>query len=168
VPLVAKDVEDDLADPLFGLVVPLRRQGLVRRLHRRDLLLTVLPGSEIRQVQIVALAGHVAPPHRALLVHGHGEPVGPEEVEHEVAKQLVLRRVLALRRAVGDVDALGRLRLEVTTHHGRELVDGVDDAEVQLPQEVRRKNESPVAVDHEWLGHLGSREVRDWRRPGER
>ena len=45
-------------------------------------------GGQHREEHVVAVARHVPPPGRALVVHRHREPVGPEQVQRDVAHQL--------------------------------------------------------------------------------
>src|SRR5207245_754138 len=77
-----------------------------------------LRGLEGRQEQGGALAGDVAPAHRPLVVHRQRIAVHPEEVQREVAEQVVAP-VVGARVDSGDDVGLGRgLLLEVTLDHG--------------------------------------------------
>ena len=112
----------------------------------------VLPRRQHRQEDVVAAARHVPPAGRALLVHGHREPVGPEQVQRDVAHQLEAVAVVVARLdPAQDLRAAGRLGLEVAPDHLLQLIQAVDDGEVQLRQEVGREDHPPMAVDAEGL-----------------
>jgi hypothetical protein len=98
------------------------------------------------------MARHVPPPGRALVVHRHREPVGPEQVQRDVAHELKAAGVVASGLdPPQDLRARGRFCLEVAADHRGELVEVVDDREVQFGQEVGREDHAVMAVDDERL-----------------
>ena len=129
--------------------VPRRRQRGPRLADGGDLPLTVVPGGQQRQEDVVAVAREVAPPRRPLLVHGHRVPVAPDQVHRDVPQQRRARAVAVRIDALQDLGAGRRLGLEVAPDHGRELVQRLEDREVQISAEVGRKDETAVPVDDE-------------------
>src|SRR6266849_1752072 len=148
--LVAEEIEEDTADLVLRSLVPCRGQGPVGAVDGRRHLVTVAD-RENGQEEIVSVAGDVAPARGALLVHGHGVAVDPEEVQGEIAQEIEAPLVAARLHAGGDVRLRGRLLLEVTLDDGGELLEGLEGGEVQLREEVEGEDDTAVAVDHEWL-----------------
>ena len=145
-------VEQHLEDPVLDGPVPGGRQRGEGLLHRRHLALRVLPRDQHGQEDVLAVARHVPPPGGPLLVHRHREAVGPEQVQRDVAHELILGRVVASGLdPLEDLGATRRLRLEVAADHRCELIEVVDDGEVQHRLEVGRKNDAAMTVDDEWL-----------------
>ena len=147
--LVAEDLEQAREDAVLGLGVPGRGEVVPRRRDGGDLALALLPRRQQRQEDVVAIARHVPPPGRPLLVHRHRVAVAPHEVHREVPQQRRARLVVARADAVEDLGAGGRLGLEVALHHGLQLLQGLEDREVQLRAEVRGEDQPAVAVDDE-------------------
>ena len=119
--LVAEHVEQDARDHVLGALVPARRQRAVAGVDRVRQLLAV-PRLEDRQEEVVAAARDVAPAHGTLLVHRHRVPVDAEEVQGEVAQEVVARV-----RARDHVGLRRRLLLEVALDDRRELVQRLED-----------------------------------------
>ena len=148
--LVAEEIEEDPADLVLRPLVPGGGQGTIGALDGRGRLGAV-PNREHGQEEIVAVAGDVPPARRALLVHGHGVAVDPEEVQGEVTEEIEAPLVAARLHTGEDVDLRGRLLLEVTLDDGGELIERLEGGEIQLREEVEGEDDAAVAVDHEWL-----------------
>ena len=146
VPLVAEHVKQHAVQLVLDLERPRRGQVPVARLDGRDLAFAVLPGGEGGEEDVVAPPGHVAPPRRPLLVHRDDVAVHPEQVQPEIAQQLVPVGVPARFGPRPDLGAGRGLDLEVAPHDGREVIDGVDGREVRLGEEVGREDEPSVRV----------------------
>ena len=163
VPLVAEHVEQHAEQLVLDLGRPRRGQPAVAGVHRRDLAFSVLPGRQGRQEDVVAAPGHVAPAGRPLLVHRDHVAVHPEQVQPQIAQQLVAVGVAARFRPLRYLRAGRRLDLEVAPHDGREVLDGVDGREVRFGEEVGREDEPAVRV-HDKGFHF---RVISGARPGE-
>ena len=155
VPLVAKDVEEHAVQVVLDLGRPRRGQLPVAGLDGRHLAFAVLPRGQRRNEDVVAPPGHVPPAGRPLLVHRDHVAVHPEQVQSQVAQQLVAIGVAARFGPRRDLRTGRRLGLEVAPHDGGEVIDGVDGREVRLGKEVGREDEAAVRVHDEWL-HLVS------------
>ena len=153
VPLVAEHVEQHVEQLVLDLGRPRRGQLPVAGFDGGHLAIAVLPGRQRRDEEVVTAPRHVAPPGRPLLVHRDHVAVHPEQVQPEVAQQLVAVGVPARLGPRGDLRAGRRLDLEVTPHDGGEVLDGVDGREVRFGKEVGRKNEPAVGV-HDERFHL--------------
>jgi hypothetical protein len=148
---VPEHVEEDPEDAVLHLAVPGRRQRLEGILHGGDLAVAIFPRGQDRQEKIGAGARHVTPPGGPLLVQRHRKAVGPEEVQRDVAHQLIAAGVGALLHAVQDVRARRRLHGEVASDYLVELLETVHDRQVQLWDEVGWKHDPVMTVDDEWL-----------------
>ncbi len=148
---VPEHVEEKLEDPVLRAGIPGRGQGVIGALDRGDLAVTVYPRSEDRQEDVTAATRYVAPPGRSLVIHRQGEATGPEQVERDVTHQLVPAAVAALLDAPEDVRTGRGLRLEVAPDDAVELIETVDHGEVELGDEVGRKDDPVVAIENEWV-----------------
>ena len=153
VPLVAEHVEEHAEQLVLDLGRPRGGQLPVAGLDGRDLALAVLPGGEGREEDVFSAPGHVPPSGRPLLVHRDDVAVHPEQVQPQIAHQLVTVGVPARFRPRRDLRAGRRLDLEVAPHDGREVLDGVDGREVRFGKEVGREDEPAVRV-HDKRFHL--------------
>ena len=156
VALVAEDVEQAREDPVLGFGVRLGRELGPCRADGGDLALALLPGRQQRQEDVIAVARKVAPPDRALLVHRHRVAVAPHQVHGEVAEQLVAGAVLVGIDPLQDLGAGRRLGLEVALDHRLQLLQRLENREVQGGDEVRREDETVVAVEDEGPHHMSS------------
>ena len=109
-----------------------RRGGSSHAGDGGHLAVALLPRRQQRQEDVVAVARHVAPPGRPLLVHRHRVAVAPHEVHREVPQQRGARLVVARADALEDLGAGRRLGLEV--------------ALTRLPALQRLGPRSPVAL----------------------
>jgi len=107
--LVAEDVEQDREDPVLRGGVPRARQRDPRLADGGDLPVTVLPGRQHRQEDVVAPAREVAPAGWALRVHRHRVPVAPDEVHRDVPQQRRARAVAVRLDAHQDLGPGRRL-----------------------------------------------------------
>ncbi len=148
--LVAEHVDEHAEDLVLGALVPRRLQRAVTALDGRRHL-TALPRLEDRQEDVVALPRHVAPARRPLLVHRQREAVDPEEVEREIAQEVVAPAVRARLQPRDDVGFRWRLLLEVAPDHRRELIERLEDGEVEVREKVGWEDHPPVPVDHKRL-----------------
>ena len=133
---VSEHVKESPEDTVLHLGVPGRRQPLVGTQHSGDLAVAVSPRDLDRQENIGAGARYVSPAGRPLLIQRHRKSVDPEKVQRNVAHQIVAAAIGALLHALQDVRARWRLHLEVTSDDRVELLEGVDDRQVQLGNEV--------------------------------
>ena len=156
VPLVAKHVEEHSEQLVLDLGRPRGRQPPVARLDRCDLAFAVLPGRQRREEDVVAAPGDVAPPGRPLLVHRDDVAVHPEQVQPEIAQQLVPVGVPARFRPRRDLRAGRRLDFEVAPHDGREVLGRLSmDEKSGSGKKVGREDEPAVRV-HDKRFHLVS------------
>ena len=144
-------VEERREDAVLHVFVPGRRQPFVSTKNSGNLAVTVFPRGNDRQEDIGTRARNVSPASGTLLIQGRGKPVGPEEVEGDVAHQLVPAGVGARLHAMKDVCSRRGLHLEVASDHAVQLFKSVNDRQVKLRDEVGRKHNSIVTVDNEWL-----------------
>src|SRR6185295_9831317 len=95
---------------------------------------------------------------RALFVHHDRESIHPEQMQSEIAQQLIPRRVRACFDAPQEIHAGRGLVIEIALDDRGELLKGLELRKIDLRKEVRWKNEPSVLIDSEWL-HVGFHDV---------
>ena len=146
---VAEQVKQPREDAVLELCIPGRRQPVVLGLNRGGFARRLFPGRDQRQEHIVTLLRHVPPSHRPLVVHGDREAIDPEQVQPQVAQQVVAALVDARLGALKQILAGRGLLFEVALHHGRELVERVEAGKIDFREEIRRQHEAAVPVENE-------------------
>ena len=144
---VTKEVEQHREEVILDVDRPFGRQRPVAVLDRGNLLLAIYPGGQRRQEDVLAGAGHVAPPGGPLLIHRHRVAVHPEQVHAEIPQKLVSVCVLTGRGPRGDLRAGWRLDLEVAANDSAQLLHRIERREIRLWKEVGREDELPGLAD---------------------
>src|SRR5690606_36300306 len=143
--------EEPIEDAVLGGTVPGAGETAVGLLDGTQPLLGLGPGSQAGHVDVVAVAGHVAPAGDAPLEHHEGETVGPEDIEGHVPHDLELRTVLAQFVPGEDLRDRGCLGVEVAADDGVEVVYAAQRGEVEFGNEIGGEVYSAVPIELEWL-----------------
>src|SRR5579864_7558518 len=86
--LAAENFQQSMKALVFGLFIPTRRKAAIAFLNcdsQRRRVVRLVYGQE----NVVAMTRNVLPPHRALLIHGENVAIHPEQIQREVAADLI-------------------------------------------------------------------------------
>ncbi len=149
--LVGQHVEQQVEELVLHGLVPPGRKAVERPLHRLHLLATVLPRAKQRYEHVVPSTGNIRPAGGSFVVHGQSEPVGPEQVQAEVAEKLVAIGVQAIRCSLGDIGPGWCFDLEVPMDDGIEVVEIPNGGEVEIDENTGGKDRLVMTIEAEWF-----------------
>src|SRR5579863_6295374 len=95
------------------------------------------------------MARQIAKTYRALLIHGQDKAIHPEQVQRQVAADLIAVFITAGLHPAHNVSLGGSLFAEIPPDDCHESLEAVKDREIQLGEKIAWEHQPAIAIQYE-------------------